>query len=36
LLGRGVVRFDLRIPGKMIVRLPKTPAGAAPPEHQEG
>jgi len=36
LLGRGVVRFDLRIPGKMIVRLPKTPAGAAAPEHQEG
>jgi len=25
LLGRGVVRFDLRIPGKMIVRLPKAP-----------
>jgi cell division protein FtsQ len=22
LLGRGMVRFDLRIPGKMIVRLP--------------
>jgi cell division protein FtsQ len=36
LLGRGVLRFDLRIPGKMIVRLPKAPAGAAAPEHQEG
>src|SRR6476660_7663203 len=23
LLGRGIVRFDLRIPGKMIVRLPR-------------
>jgi cell division protein FtsQ len=38
LLGRGVVRFDLRIPGKMIVRLPRAPgepiAGDTPP--QEG
>lgn len=25
LLGRGLVRFDLRIPGKMIVRLPRAP-----------
>ncbi len=25
LLGRGVVRFDLRIPGKMTVRLPRAP-----------
>ena len=25
LLGRGVVRFDLRVPGKMIVRLPRAP-----------
>lgn len=25
LLGRGVVRFDLRVPGKMIVRLPRSP-----------
>lgn len=25
LLGRGIVRFDLRIPGKMIVRLPRAP-----------
>ena len=36
LLGRGVVRFDLRVPGKMIVRLPRAPgepiAGEAPPQ----
>ena len=25
LLGRGIVRFDLRLPGKMIVRLPRAP-----------
>jgi cell division protein FtsQ len=25
LLGRGVVRFDMRLPGKMIVRLPRAP-----------
>jgi len=25
LLGRGIVRFDLRVPGKMIVRLPRIP-----------
>jgi cell division protein FtsQ len=33
LLGRGLVRFDLRLPDKMIVRLPKPvePAGAAQP-----
>ena len=34
LLGRGLLRFDLRLPGKMIVRLPKVPAdmpGAPPP-----
>lgn len=37
LLGRGVLRFDLRIPGKMIVRLPHAPAApeAAAPA-QEG
>lgn len=36
LLGRGIVRFDLRVPGKMIVRLPHPlePANSAPP--QEG
>lgn len=28
LLGRGLVRFDLRIPDKMIVRLPKVPEAA--------
>ena len=25
LLGRGLVRFDLRLPGKMVVRLPRAP-----------
>jgi cell division protein FtsQ len=34
LLGRGIVRFDLRIPGKMIARLPRAPgepiSGEAP------
>jgi len=25
LLGRGLVRFDLRVPGKMVVRLPRAP-----------
>jgi len=38
LLGRGIVRFDLRIPGKMIVRLPRAPgepiAPPAPPPQQ--
>lgn len=32
LLGRGLVRFDLRVPGKMIVRLPRVPAPAAAPK----
>jgi cell division protein FtsQ len=33
LLGRGIVRFDLRVPGKMIVRLPRAPGEplASPP-----
>ncbi|HEX6217748.1 MAG TPA: cell division protein FtsQ/DivIB [Sphingomicrobium sp.] len=31
LLGRGLVRFDLRIPGKMIVRLPRAPGEAIAP-----
>jgi cell division protein FtsQ len=33
LLGHGIVRFDLRVPGKMIVRLPHAPEalGAQPP-----
>jgi cell division protein FtsQ len=36
LLGRGLVRFDLRIPGKMIVRLPHPPPlpGAPAPAQQ--
>ena len=38
LLGRGVVRFDLRVPGKMIVRLPRAPgepiAAETPPPQQ--
>jgi cell division protein FtsQ len=28
LLGRGLVRFDLRLPGKMVVRLPHPPAAS--------
>jgi cell division protein FtsQ len=34
LLGRGMVRFDLRVPGKMIVRLPHAlePAKPGPPQ----
>ena len=29
LLGRGLVRFDLRVPGKMIVRMPGVPGDSA-------
>lgn len=37
LLGRGLVRIDLRVPGKMIVRLPRTPGeGITPDGAQEG
>lgn len=38
LLGRGIVRFDLRVPGKMIVRLPRGPGApiAEPPQQQQG
>jgi cell division protein FtsQ len=36
LLGRGIVRIDLRIPGKMIVRLPQTPVASEQPLEQEG
>lgn len=40
LLGRGIVRFDLRIPGRMIVRLPRAPGEPivppATPPPQEG
>jgi cell division protein FtsQ len=32
LLGRGLVRFDLRVPGKMIVRLPRAPGEPILPE----
>ena len=35
LLGRGIVRFDLRIPDKMIVRLPRAPGEAIVPEPQQ-
>ncbi|HET7710003.1 MAG TPA: cell division protein FtsQ/DivIB [Sphingomicrobium sp.] len=31
LLGRGLVRFDLRVPGKMTVRLPRAPGEAIAP-----
>ena len=36
LLGRGLVRFDLRLPGKMIVRLPRAPGEAAAPAPTQG
>ena len=37
MLGRGIVRFDLRVPGKMIVRLPRAPGEPiAPTPKQEG
>ena len=32
LLGRGILRFDLRIPGKMTVRLPRAPGEPIVPE----
>ena len=32
LLGRGMLRFDLRVPGKMIVRLPREPGEPIVPE----
>ena len=35
LLGRGIKRFDLRIPGKMIVRLPNVPTPPADEPKQE-
>jgi cell division protein FtsQ len=34
LIGRGLVRFDLRLPGKMIVRLPH--AAGEPTETTQG
>jgi cell division protein FtsQ len=42
LLGRGILRFDMRVPGKMIVRLPRAPGEpivpgqSATPPPQEG
>jgi len=36
LLGHGIVRFDLRVPGKMIVRLPHAPEAISPQPPQEG
>ena len=36
LLGRGIVRFDLRVPGKMIVRLPHAVAEPGKPVPQQG
>jgi cell division protein FtsQ len=38
LLGRGIVRFDLRVANKMIVRLPRAPGEPIAPAtpHQEG
>jgi cell division protein FtsQ len=36
LLGRGLVRFDLRVPGKMIVRLPHAIEPPPPASQQQG
>jgi cell division protein FtsQ len=36
LLGRGLVRFDLRLPGKMVVRLPNEPGEARPATSTQG
>lgn len=36
LLGRHILRFDLRVPGKMIVRLPHPADPAAPPAQPAG
>jgi cell division protein FtsQ len=36
LLGHGMLRFDLRVPGKMIVRLPHPVEPALPPKPQVG
>ena len=35
LLGRGIVRFDLRVPDKMIVRLPRAPGEPIAPQPQQ-
>jgi len=38
LLGRSIVRFDMRVPGRMIVRLPRSPGQPVvpPPPQQQG
>jgi len=36
LLGRGLIRFDLRVPGKMIVRLPRAPGEPIAPAPAQG
>ncbi|MGH6659324.1 MAG: cell division protein FtsQ/DivIB, partial [Sphingomicrobium sp.] len=36
LLGRGIVRFDLRDPKKMVVRLPRSPGEPIVPDPKEG
>lgn len=36
LLGRGLLRFDLRLPGRMTVRLPHPPGGDSPPNAIQG
>ncbi|HEU5482237.1 MAG TPA: cell division protein FtsQ/DivIB [Sphingomicrobium sp.] len=36
LLGRGLLRVDLRLPGKMIVRLPQAPGEPAAPPSPQG
>jgi cell division protein FtsQ len=35
LLGRSIVRFDMRVPGKMIVRLPHAPGDPTVPQSQQ-
>lgn len=35
LLGRSIVRFDMRVPGKMIVRLPRSPGAPIAPQSQQ-
>jgi cell division protein FtsQ len=35
LLGRGIIRFDLRKPGQMTVRLPRTPGEPIVPQPQQ-
>ncbi|MFL6759162.1 cell division protein FtsQ/DivIB [Sphingomonas sp.] len=36
LLGRGIIRFDLRVPDKMIVRLPRAPGEPLAPAPSQG